>query len=145
MNGYVVLKQSTFNGESYPKGAFIPADAVLPSRVPALIRSGVIANVDDISNTVVTGAEIALTADLDEGSISLPIAGENGTLALVAKESDIVTAVRVLQMRKDDALKEISEIESENALVIIDACTKTQEIKKAIKNRAEELDRDGED
>ena len=50
-----------------------------------------------------------------------------------------VKAVEVLQMKTDDLLAAVAEITSEDALIIIDACTKAQNVKKAIRKRVEEL------
>ena len=48
MNGYILLKNVTLNGVAYEAGAIVPEEAVLPSRVPALLRTGVIARAGNL-------------------------------------------------------------------------------------------------
>ena len=81
------------------------------------------------------GAELAATASNDTEGVVLPIHTENDVLALPVSREDIVKAIEVLQMKQDDAIAAIAEIESEDALIVIDACTKSAQTKKAIKER----------
>ena len=136
MNGYIALKNTVFNGIGYTAGSIIPAEAVLPSRVPALLRNGTIAKADE--DHAVSAESTQKTTKEVEG-IELPIQTENGVLGLPASREDIVKAVEVLQMKTDDLLAAVAEITSEDALIIIDACTKAQNVKKAIRKRVEEL------
>ena len=60
MNGYIALKAITLNGTEYAAGDHIPADAVLPSRVSALVRTGTIATINAAAgDSVEAGAVIA--------------------------------------------------------------------------------------
>lgn len=137
MNGYIALKAITLNGVGYAAGERIPADAVLPSRVPALLRNGTIAKAD--GETLYMSAELAQTApEVDEG-IEIPIQTENGVLGLFANYEDIVKALETMQMNAEEAEKTIKEIESEDALIILDACDSRKTVKKAAKERAEAL------
>ena len=136
MNGYIALKTITLSGVEYVEGATIPADAVLPSRVPALIRTKKIARINE------RPAEAQDTPQNDTndfGGVNLPIQTENGVLELPASGEDIVKAVEVMQMNADDAAKAVGDIESETALIIIDACESRKTVKAAVKARAEEL------
>lgn len=137
MNGYIALKNTVFNGIGYTVGSIIPAEAVLPSRVPALLRNGTIAKTDEVATM---SAELLAQNDAKEVEwVELPIQTENGVLGLSASRADIIRAVEVLQMKKDDAVAAVAEIESEDALIIIDACNKNAEVKKAIKQRVAEI------
>lgn len=139
MNGYIALKNTVFNGIGYTAGATIPADAVLPSRVPALLRNGIIAKAGGETEPPAVTAELTQTApEMDEGVV-LPIQTENGVLGLPANREDIIKAVEVLQMKQDEAIEAVAEIESEDALIIIDACTKTQTVKKAVRERVKAI------
>lgn len=136
MNGYIALKNTVFNGIGYTAGSIIPAEAVLPSRVPALLRNGTIAKADEDH---AVSAELTQKTTKEVEGIELPIQTENGVLRLPASREDIVKAIEVLQMKKDDQLAAVAEITSEDALIIIDACTKAQDVKKVIRKRVEEI------
>lgn len=136
MNGYIALKPITLSGVAYAAGDSIPADAVLPSRVPALIRTKSIARANEHT---VKAQETPQNDTNDFGGVNLPIQTENGVLELPASGEDIVKAVEVMQMNADDAAKAVGDIESETALIIIDACESRKTVKTAVKARAEEL------
>ena len=136
MNGYIALKTITLSGVEYVEGATIPADAVLPSRVPALIRTKKIARINERPTEA---QETPQNDTNDFGGVNLPIQTENGVLELPASGEDIVKAVEVMQMNADDAAKAVGDIESETALIIIDACESRKTVKAAVKARAEEL------
>ncbi len=139
MNSYIALKATTLNGVDYAAGATIPADAVLPSRVPALIRTKTIAKAGDVSEGTVKGTETPQIHAKEVEGVNLPIKTEEGVLTLCASREDIVKAVETMQMKAEDAIEAIKAIESEDALIIIDACDSRATVKKAVKARAEAL------
>lgn len=140
MNGYIALKAVTFGGVAYTEGSTIPADVVLPSRVPALLRTKMIAKLSDIAeNNRTEGAETPPEEPKEAEGVNLPIKTEDGVLELLASREDIVKAVETMQMNAEEAEKTIKEIESEDALIIIDACDSRKTVKKAVKERAEAL------
>ena len=141
MSGYIALKNVVLSGIGYTAGSTIPADAVLPSRVRSLLRNGTIANAEDGA----VGAELSATASNDTEGVVLLIHTENDVLALPVSREDIVKAIEVLQMKQDDAIAAIAEIESEDALIVIDACTKSAQTKKAIKERVAQIAPAGDD
>lgn len=136
MNSYIALKKITLNGVEYAEGATIPADAVLPSRVPALVRTKKIAKAGEDATI---GAETPQIHANEVEGVDLPIKTENGVLTLCASREDIVKAVETMQMKAEDAIEAIKVIESEDALIIIDACDSRATVKKAVKARAEAL------
>ena len=140
MNGYIALKAITLNGTEYAAGDHIPADAVLPSRVSALVRTGTITTIN--AETPAVGTESPEIRANEVEGVDLPIKTEDGVLTLTASREDIVKAIEVLQMNADDAAAEAATIESDTALIIIDACDSRKTVRKAVKARAEEL-RDG--
>ena len=140
MNGYIALKAITLNGTEYAAGDHIPADAVLPSRVSALVRTGTIAAIN--AGTPAVGAESPEIRTNEVEGVDLPIKPEDGVLTLTASREDIVKAIEVLQKNADDAAEAAATIESDTALIIIDACDSRKTVQKAVKARAEEL-RDG--
>lgn len=136
MNGYIALKPITLSGVDYAAGDSIPADAVLPSRVPALIRTKSIAHINE---RPAEAQETPQNDANDFGGVNLPIQTENGVLELPASGEDIVKAVELLQMNADDAIQAIKEIESDSVLIIMDACDSRKTVKAAAKARAKEL------
>ena len=134
MNGYIALKNITLSGTEYLAGETVPADAVLASRANALIRNGMIGKIDDAEARTGTQGEIS------SPEVCLPILLENGVLHLSVSELDVQKAVMILQMKQDDAVAAVNAEVSENALVIIDACSKSQTIKKAVRERSAQLD-----
>lgn len=139
MNGYLVLKNATYNGIGYLAGAIIPEEAVLPSRVPSLLRTGMIAKAENATETQQNGAVATETGF----EVFLPIQTENGSEGISVTAEDMITAVSVLQMKQDDAVAAVATVESENALIVVDACTKTMALKKAVRERASALAKDG--
>lgn len=143
MNGYIALKAITLNGTEYAAGDNIPADAVLPSRVPTLVRTGAISVANDGDRAV--GAESGEIRAKEVEGVDLPIKTADGVLTLPASREDIIKAVEVMQMNADEAASAAAEIESETALIIIDACDSRKTVQKAVKERAEELRNGSED
>lgn len=136
MNGYIALKSITLSGVDYIAGDNIPFDAVLPSRVPALIRTKSIARINEHT---AEAQEIPQDDTNDFGGVSLPIQTENGVLELSASGEDIVKVVEIMQLNADDAIQAIKEVQSDTVLIIIDACESRSTVKKAVKTRAEAL------
>lgn len=139
MSAYIALKNITLSGTEYIAGSDIPADAVLPSRVPALLRNKTIARADSNAQTPVVSAELTQETSETADRVILPIKTDDGILGLPASREDIVKAVEVLQLKQEETIAAVAEIESEDALIIIDACAKAQAIKKAIRERVEAL------
>lgn len=140
MNGYIALKAVTFGGVAYTEGSIIPADVVLPSRVPALLRNKKIAKLSDAAeNNRAEGAKMPLKEPKEVEGVNLPIKTEDGVLGLLVSCEDIVKAVETMQMNAEDAEKAIKEIDSEDALIIIDACDSRKTVKKAVRERAETI------
>lgn len=139
MNGFIALKTAVFNGITYPAGTTIPPDAVLPSRVPTLVRNGVIKEIDNPADFPESGSNFPCESVWESIKVNLPIATENGIMELPTETEDIITVVRILQMKKDEAITAIADVDSEDALIVLDACTKAQDIKKAIREKVRVL------
>lgn len=137
MNGFIALKTAVFNGITYPAGTTIPPDAVLPSRVPTLVRNGVIKEIDNPADF--PDSNFPCESVWESIKVNLPIATENGIMELPTETEDIITVVRILQMKKDEAITAIADVDSEDALIVLDACTKAQDIKKAIREKVRVL------
>ena len=126
MNGYIALKNITLSGTEYLAGTPVPADAVLASRANALIRNGMIAEVD--------GEEVL--SEEAEFEVVVPVRTDDGVMELSVSAGDIVQAITVLQMKQEEAEAAVAAMESGNALILVDACSKNQTVRKAARARA---------
>ena len=138
MDGYICLKPVKLSGVQYNPNDFIPLDAVLPSRVPTLIRNGTIAQVSEQNN-----ASETILSDLEgvveELAVSVPIHTENGVMELVTPYSEVQQAFEIMQLSAKDAPDVIKTVESENILIILDACDSRKTITDAVKARVKQL------
>ena len=142
MNGYIALKTITLSGVEYAEGSIIPADAVLPSRVPALISTKRIAVLnEDTPKAPETPQETFLTP----APIVLPITSKNGVLELMATPEDIIEAVVILQLNAEDAVKAIADISRDEILILIDTLESRKTVKTAVAARAEALNKTEEE
>ena len=98
-----------------------------------LIRNGMIGKID------AAGERGSAQSDVSDTEVYLPILGENGVTELLVNVHDIEKAVIMLQMKQDDAIAAVKNEDSEIALILIDACSKSQTLKKAIRERAAQL------
>lgn len=142
MNGYIALKNTVFNGIGYTAGSIVPAEAVLPSRLPVLLRNGTLAKA---SETIAEDAETPQNEPKEvEGITTFPLQTENGVLGLLVSCESIIEAVTILQKTAEDAIADIAAVESEDTLLIIDACDSRKSVKKAAKERATALQEEAE-
>lgn len=124
MDGFLCVKPLTLSGTGYLPGSIIPADAVLPNRVRALMRMGYIAAADERRPP----------------AFSIPIFAENGErTALAAGASDVVTAAILLQSTVEQASEAIRVETNRTALTLIRALDSRKGVKNAASARLEEL------
>ena len=138
MDGYICLKPVKLSGVQYNPNDFIPLDAVLPSRVPALMRNGTIAQVSEQINTEEPIA-VGLNGVCEETAVSVPIHTENGVMELVTPYSEVQQAFEIMQLSAKEAPDVIKTVESENILIILDACDSRKTITDAVKARVKQL------
>lgn len=131
-NGYIAMRTVNFNGVEYVEGSEIPADAVLPSRIPTLLASKTIVR----KETAKTGDETVDTAEF----VNIPVIKEDGVFSLSVRKDDVAKAIGILQLKKEEAVAAVSQVLSKETLMVVDACTKTLEVKKAIRERVSVLD-----
>lgn len=141
MNGYIALKNTVFNGIGYTEGSIVPAEAVLPSRLPILLRNGTLAKT---SETIAEGAETPQNEPKEVEGITFPLQTENGVLRLLVSCESIIEAVTILQKTAEDAIADIATVESDDTLILIDACDSRKSVKKAAKERATALQEEAE-
>lgn len=140
MSDFICTKGLTLGGVDYTPGQSIPAGAVLPSRVRALVRQGYIAQVDDApKGQSEPHAEPQAPATVP-GAITIPLTVDGGVYEVVATPNDIIMAAGVLQLTVEEAKPAIEGIDSEETLILINALDSRKGIKEAAKARAEALD-----
>lgn len=156
MNGYTCIKPCTFGGVAYKVGDAIPSEAVLPSRERALIKQGFIApavdtqvllqenktlkaKVEALEKTAARASESPQIRTNEPESIVIPITAKGGVLELVATPDDIIKAVTTMQLNAEEAAKAVGEIETEEALILIDALDTRKTVKTAIAERIKEM------
>lgn len=136
MNGYICTKTISLGGTTYQKGEPIPGEAVLPNRVRALTREGYIAEHNEAPAVT---PETPQNEPEAPASIVLPITKNGGVMELVAATDDIIQAVSILQLNAEEAAKAVAEVNSEEALILIDALDTRKTVRTATAARAEEL------
>lgn len=156
MNGYTCIKPCTFGGVVYQVGDAIPSEAVFPSRERALIKQGFIApavdtqellkenktlkaKVEALEKTAARASESPRIRTNEPESIVIPITAKGGVLELEVTPNDIKKAVATMQLNAEEAAKAVGEIETEEALILIDALDSRKTVKTAIEERIKEI------
>lgn len=121
---YFAKKVCMFSGHNFLKGEVIPEELVLKSKVPELIKTGVI--------------EVVESAKAD-GTICIPVKAEEGILELYLSEEDIVKVFDVLHGGADEAKAIIDDMTSNDALILIDITDNRKGIKDYVKKRAKAI------
>lgn len=142
MNGYICIKSLTLGGIAYNAGEAIPAEAVLPNRVRALAKQGYIAPQNE---TTTAPQEPPQSEPPTPAPIVLPITKDGGVLELVAAPSDIIQVVSILQLKVEEAAKAVVDVESEEALILIDALETRKTVRTAIQAKAEAMQKASEE
>lgn len=140
MSDFICIKGLTLGGIDYTPGQEIPAGAVLPSRVRALLRQGYIAQVDEAPK-----GQSAPPAEPQEpvmvpAPITIPLTIDGGVYEVVAAPEDILAVASVLQLTVEEGKKIIEGIERDEVLILINALDSRKGIKEASRARAEALD-----
>ena len=136
MSDFICAKGLTLGGVTYTPGQDIPAGAVLPSRVRALVRQGYIV---EKAKAAPAPAQEPLEPVIVPAPITIPLTKDGGVYEVVATPEDIITAISVMQLTLDEASKIIEATESEEALILIHALDSRKGIKEAASKRAEAL------
>ena len=137
MNGYICIKGLSLSGIEYEPGDHIPAEAVLPSRVRALVNQKYI--------TAQAGAADAPPEEPQErpeepAPIVIPLTRDGGVYEVVAAPASIVAAACALQLTAEDAAEHIKAMDDETAIILIHALDSRKTVKAAAEARAKELE-----
>lgn len=135
MGAYTCLKPATFAGVKYYPGDIVPAEAIPAERVGAVIRLGLISQVQPSAQKQPKQMEPA------EIGFCIPIhTGDGAVEDMEVTPATISEAVSVLQMTVDEAAKYIAGMTDATALIVIDACDSRKMVKKAAADRGVSLE-----
>lgn len=132
---FVALKPCTFAGQKFIKGNTIPEGLVDPKAVVRLTKGGKIA---------VAGAGPLLpatsTIEATPQTVAVPLLADEGEAFIDMTIEELLMCVRAVQLPKEELVKTLATIETEEALILIDVLTgQDEEIHDTAEARAEEL------
>lgn len=137
MSDFICTKGLTLGGVDYIPGQDIPVGAVLPSRIRALTKQGYITKKAEAAQKPTVEPQVLVTVP---APIAIPLTYDGGVYEVVATPEDIITVAGVLQLTVEEGKKAIEAIESDEALILINALDSRKGIKEAARARAEALD-----
>ena len=130
---YVVKKPFSINGKRRVIGETLPDDAVTSA---TLERAGYVTKID---SGLLDVAEGVLNSDADKGGINVPIITKDGSTGLRVDPAIVCDAIRMLQTAADEVIDEMKTVESEDLLIILDACDRRGNVHSAVRKRAAAL------
>ena len=137
MSGYICIKGLTLSGAQYEPGDPIPAEAVLPNRVRALVSQKYIAVQ---SETAVAGPEAPQERPTEPALIVIPLTRDGAVCEVEAAPVSIVAAACTLQLTAEEATEQIKAMDDETAIILIHALDSRKTVKAAAEARAKELE-----
>ena len=134
MSGYVCNKMITLSGKQYVPGDVIPAEAILPSRVLALKRSNHIAEAEIEADAPDT-QNSRQNSDFDSYPIELPISTPEGIVSAAVSTKTVAAVFSILQLPEKEAKTAISDLEDDDALMLMNAVERRKNVLSAVKER----------
>lgn len=130
MGVYTCIKPANFAGVKYMPGDIVPEEAIPADRVGAVIRLGLIAEVQPAQEV----------QPAPPAPFTVPVRAADGTTYDVEVTPEaVVEIVTVLQLPVEAATDRIKAIMDDNTLIVVDACDSRKTVKKAAAARAAEL------
>ena len=133
---YVVKKPFNAGGKRWKIGEVVPEGAV---RSASLIRGDYVAKIDSGLLDVAEAAVGVVETIEPEGQVNIPIITKDGCMGLSVAPAVISDAFRLIQSPAGEVIEEISGIESDDLLIILDACDSRKNVRNAVRKRAAEL------
>lgn len=123
---YIAKKPCSFGGQDFLIGNPVPEELVLRSRVPELIKTGVL-------------EEVAV--EMQEGIVKfeIPVQTDNGGFMVELESEELVQVFSVLQATTEEAKAIIDGITSNDVLILLDVSDSRKAVKKLVKERASVL------
>lgn len=133
---YTVNKPIKFRGKRYIIGDVIGDDVVEPSRAMPLIKSGYLSEAFD--NFQIKNEAAEPSQEISD-TIIIPIISEECPLSLELSRENTAELLRIMQLDVKEAEKEITRIEDDNMLIVLNACDSRKGVKNSSRKRALEL------
>ena len=123
---YIAKKPCSFAGRDFLIGDPVPEELVLKSRVPNLIKTGVLEEI---------------TVEPQEGIVkfSIPVHAAEGDLMLDLTNEELIQVFDVFQTSAKEAESVIDGITSNDALILLDVTDNRKSVKELVKQRANVL------
>lgn len=130
----IAKKPCSFGGRQFYIGDEIPADFVADAKRQEQL--GVIAIVDGDAGDVFRSS--------NENTVPIPIEletdGENAQyMSVMATPEEIQQTFSIMQLTAEESIKAISDVTSENILILLHAADSRKKVKTAAKERAENI------
>ncbi len=138
---YVVRKPFNAGGKRWMIGEIVPEKVV---QSPSLERAGFVARIDSGLLDIAEGAVSVPEAAEGEVQVNVPIITKDGSMDLSVAPAVIYDALRLIQSAGEDVIKEVKDIQSEDLLIILDACDGRKNVRSAVRKQADALKADGE-
>lgn len=121
---YIANKVCRFFGHDFLKGEVVPEEFVLKSKVPELLKTGVLVEGD---------------IELPEEIITIPLKTDEGEMILKFNNDELIQIFNYLGKSVEDARVAVEQITSNDVLIILDESEHRKGMKEYIKNRALQL------
>lgn len=135
----IAKKPCSFGGKKFFIGEEVPAGLVADPASQE--KMGVLA-IAKGENEEMLAASVGTLLPVDcEGVITVSVNGENDgeMLAILVTTEEIQQVFSIMQLNADEGTKAISEVESENVLILLHAADSRKTIKEAAKKQADNL------
>ena len=119
---YIANKVCRFFGHDFLKGEVVPEEFVLKSKVPELLKTGVLVEGD---------------IELPEEIITIPLKTDEGEMILKFNNDELIQIFNYFGKSVEDA--RVEQITSNDVLIILDKSEHRKGMKEYIKNRALQL------
>lgn len=133
---YVVKKPVRLGGRRRIAGEMLRDDEVVSA---ALVRSGYVAKIDSGLLDAAESAAESLKPSDGERRLDIPILKKDGFITAAASAEAVCRAIRLIQTGAEDAIGEVCQSETEDMLLILEACDARKTVREAARRRAAEL------
>lgn len=139
---YLCLKHLKAGGTDYYPGDTLPDGAILPERSGKLGKSGYIS---EIHEPWTAAAELKETAPgAYAGKVIVAVKSASGgedeqTLAVPVSPEEIQQVFDIMQMGAEDGARAVTDVESENVLILLHAADSRKTVRNAAKEQADKL------
>lgn len=133
---FIAKVPCNFGGKKYYPGNEVPEEAVLSPATQ--ISMGVL---DEVPNAMFEALEGVLdTSTPDVQVVFVPVlTGDNLVESVPMPAQSVTEAIRLMQLPKEQAVKELAEVDDPNEITIILLCSGNKAVLAAARKRKEEL------